>query len=237
MTDLEKLEEHANLLVNREDYPAARLAFEEALKLAESSESAEPLVIGRLLNNAGLCCRGAGDFRAAEDYFQRALQVYEEMENPEDPEIAVTLEHLGRTAHLRRDYESSWQYWTEALEIWKRFIFADEANAGYIPYLASCLHGCGEHLADTGDHQAARSNFEQALHLQRLNLPAEHPDTTASLMHLGKLCAFLGDSGAARLYLHEALPLLTKALGPEHRAVQDVKRILATAEEQAGDEQ
>jgi tetratricopeptide (TPR) repeat protein len=236
MTDLVKLEEHANHLVSREDYPAARLAFEEALRVAESSLTAEPRVIGRLLNNAGFSCRGAGDLRAAEDYFRRALQVYEEMENPEDPEIAVTLQHLGRKAHLRRDYESSWQYWTEALEIWKRFIFADEANAGYIPYLASCLHACGEHLADTGDHQAARRNFEQALHLRRLNLPADHPDITESLMHLGKLCAFLGDYPAALPYLQEAVPLLTKALGPDHKVVQDVKRTLATAEEQALDE-
>jgi eukaryotic-like serine/threonine-protein kinase len=187
MDDVQQLENRATAAIGRKDFAAARQDFEAAVRLTETNPSADPNVVGRLLNNAGYACRQLGDLDPAEDHFRRAVEAHRRTGDPDNPELAVSLHHLGRMAHYRRAYDQSWACWTEALEIWKRLILG-KGKREYLHYLASTLHACGEHLADTGKHQAARQNFEQALGLRESILSPDHSDIAENVYHLGLLC-------------------------------------------------
>lgn len=225
MGELQQLEGQATAAIGRKDYAAARRDFEQAVRLAE----ADPNVLGRLLNNAGYACRELGDLGSAEGYFRRAVEAHRRTGDPDNPELAVSLQHLGRMAHFRQEYDRSWECWTEALGIWKRLIL-QEGRHEYLHYLASALHACGEHLADTGQHQAARQNFEQALQLREPILPPDHSEIAENVLHLGKLCAYLEDWAAARPHLQRAVRLYIAKLGPDDEGVRELRATLENVE-------
>jgi tetratricopeptide (TPR) repeat protein len=230
MNELQKLDAQGKAAIDRDDFLEARRAFEEGVRVAQSGPLADPNMLGQLLNNAGYACVGMEDYQSAEHYFERAIQVYRGMGDPDNPELAISLQHLGRRAHAQGDYGRSWLCWTEALSIWKRVVLG-QRRSDYLPYLASALHACGEHFADSGKYEPARTNFEQALSLRENIFPANHPEIAENVANLGKLCAFLGDWPAARRYLTRAITLCAAELGSDHPAVRGLEDALANTED------
>jgi tetratricopeptide (TPR) repeat protein len=171
-----------------------------------------------------------GEFPAAETYFRQSLAIDRALGDPDNPEMAITLQHIGRMAHVRQDYQTSWTCWTEALAIWKRLVL-EKKEAGYIHYLASCLHALGEHFADNWNYPSARQNFEQSLNLRLSILPADHPDIAENLANLGRLCAAMEDYTPARMYLKRALPLYSAEFGPDNAVVRELDDLIAEIED------
>ena len=233
MDRVHELEKQANKHIAEKDLGRAKLAFEQAIGAMQDSPTRDLVVLGRLLNNVGFVCRESGDFEGAERYFQQALDAYRQLGTPDNPELAITLQHLGRMAHRKHDYEASWSLWTEAFSIWKRLVLEKE-QAGYIHYLASCLHALAEHLADTGKYSQARQNFEQALDFREKVLPPDHPDTAENLANLGRLCAYMEDFAAARAYLTRAVLIYKNQLSAQHPIVLELETLLAQVENQVG---
>lgn len=225
MDDPQKLDEQARECLQRDDYEGARCYFERALVLARASKNVSRLYMAQLLNNIGFVYRGLRKLDLAQSCFEQALKIYRESGSVDSPDLAITLQHMGRLAQMRGDNKTAWAYWTEELAVWKRL-----KSPEYIPELASCLHACGEIMADAGEYAGARRNFEQALELRELTLPSDHADIAESLADLGRLCAAHGDDEAARTYLKRALPLFISELGTGHPIVQELQATLARVE-------
>jgi tetratricopeptide (TPR) repeat protein len=227
MDELAQLEAQASACIQQQDYESARRFLDQARVVVESTH--DQAKQAQVFNNLGFVCSALGDLDAAQTYLARALTIYREAGSVDSPDLAITLQHVGRLAQRRGDNQRAWGYWVEELAIWKRLESSD-----HIPHLATCLHACGEIMADDGEYTLARQNFEQALALREQTLPPGHADITESLADLGRLCATQGDAKAARRYLQRALPFYVSAFGPDHPAVQELQTILARVEPRGG---
>ena len=218
MDNLQRVENEAKQAFQTGDFASAKRLFLEALSLAESLPNQDRLHQAQLLNNVGFVCQRLKDLPAAQSYFEKAHQTYQAQKSGDSPDFALTLHNLGRTAYLQREAKTAWSYWTQELEMWKRL-----KNPAYTPYLATCLQSCGDIMADAGEFDGARRNFEQALQLRETVLPRNHPDIADNLMSLGQLCEAQGDRAAARTYLQKAFPFFVSALGGDHPVVRELQ--------------
>ena len=97
-------------------------------------------------------------------------------------------------------------------------------------YVATCLYSLGEIMADTGEYNGARRNFEQALELREIIFGPQHENVAEILSDLGFLCNAMGDTTAALDYLKRALPVLEVALPTNHPEIVRVKELIAQLE-------
>jgi hypothetical protein len=101
----------------------------------------------------------------------------------------------------------------------------DEAPAeGVDAHAAELLHRLsGYKSLAFASHQEARILEERALAIRERVHGPEHPDTAASLCHLGFLIEIhQGHFAEARLLYERALAINEKVLGPDHPATEDV---------------
>ncbi|MEM7532651.1 MAG: tetratricopeptide repeat protein [Chloroflexota bacterium] len=81
---------------------------------------------------------------------------------------------------------------------------------------ARLCNNLGYHLKMTGDYEAARPYYEQALAIRLEVLGDNHPHTARSLNNLGTLLDSMGDFEAAHLYYEQALAIRLEVLGDNH---------------------
>lgn len=216
MNDFEYYDQQAKRYFQNSDYKSARQAFEQALSVARASGINNTLQFAQLLNNLGFTCQSQGDLNEALEFFQQAISLHRQISSSPNPDLATALHNLGRTLMMQKNNREAWGYLCEELDIWKQIINGPQ----HIPELASCLIALGDIMADRGEYENARTNFEQAAQFRETVLGASHPDTADAYAILGQLCAKQGDAKAARAYLNKALPIITPILGPDHYFVK-----------------
>src|SRR5690349_14949900 len=125
-----------------------------------SDPRADSQLIAQTLNNLGFTCQALNRLVEAQQYFEQAVAKYRETSTAFSPEYAVALHNLGRFMHRQGDNKLAWDYLTQELQLWKQ-----TKEPGHMHYVATCLYSLGEIMADTGEYNGARRNFEQALEL------------------------------------------------------------------------
>lgn len=222
MTDsLHQVEQAAKAAFQKGDYASAKRLFLNTLTLAEAKPNPDRLYLAQVLNNLGFVHQCIHDFVLADQYYARSLEIYRALNNGDSAEFAIALHNAGRTAYLQKNSKAAWNYWTEELDMWKRL-----KNPDCTHYVATCLQACGEVMADAGEFERARRNFEQALELRQNVLPSNHADIADNFFLLARLCEAQKDRPAARTYFKKALPLFVSALGKSHPVVKDIENSL-----------
>jgi eukaryotic-like serine/threonine-protein kinase len=106
--------------------------------------------------------------------------------------------------------------------------------AGDPEALASLLDSIARAYEGLGLPDRAGPLFERSLALRRRVLGDDHPETLESALHRGRNLHQLGDFGAAREKLREALGGMTRALGPGSPAVAEALEGLADLDRVTG---
>ncbi len=192
------------------DYPAARAALGESLRLHRETEN-KPGVV-RALSNLGIVVYDQGDYSGARSLFVEALALQREIGEPQG--IASLLGNLGVLAREQGDLASARALFEEAVPILRR--------TGNKQILANTLSNLGALAHDQADFDAAHAHYEESLQLRREL--GDRSGTAISLINIGLSAKDQKEFDAARSFLNESLTLL--------RAIGD-KRLIAYALEAA----
>ena len=152
------------------DYPAARAAYERALKILEKQLGPDHPNVAALVNNLGSVLQDLGDLAGARQAFERALKIFEKQLGEDHPNVATLVNNLGRVLQDLGDLAGARQAFERALRM-------DEAAFGPDhPNVAIRVNNLGSVLRDLGDLAGARAAFERALRILQKFLPPDHPN-------------------------------------------------------------
>jgi tetratricopeptide (TPR) repeat protein len=195
------------------DYPAARAAYERALKIDEAAFGPDHPEVATDVNNLGLVLHALGDLAGARAAFERALKIDEAAFGPDHPKVAIRVNNLGGVLHALGDLAGARAAFERALKI-------DEAAFGPDhPDVATDVNNLGNVLYALGDLAGARAAFERALRILEAALGSEHPQVALGVNNLGEVLRQQGDLAGARVAFERALRIWEAALGSEHPQV------------------
>ena len=200
-------------LRGRAQFPAARAAFERALKIVEAAFGPDHPNVATTVNNLGLVLQELGDLEGAKSNYERALKIDEAAFGPDHPEVASIVGNLGGLLQALDDLDGAKSAYQRALTI-------DEAAYGpNHPKVATCVTNLGGLLQLLGDLQGSRSAYERALKIDEAAFGPDHANVARDVNNLGTLLRDLGDLEGAKSNYERALKISEAAYGPNHPEV------------------
>lgn len=201
---------HWNMVAN---YPAARAAFERALKIDEHHFGPDHPNIARYINNLGMLHKALGDLPTARTAYERALKILEIRLGAHHPSIASLVNNLGNVYRDLGDLPTARAAYERALKIL-------EARLGaHHPSIASLVNNLGNIYQELGDLPAARAAHIRALTIDETHFGPNHPNVAIRVNNLGMVHKALGDLPAARAAYERALTIDETHFGPDHPSV------------------
>ncbi|MEO0639035.1 MAG: tetratricopeptide repeat protein, partial [Bacteroidota bacterium] len=182
---------------DRNEYPQAEQAYQEALETYRQLAAANPQTylpdVAMTLNNLGILHWKRNDYSQAEQAYQEALEIKRQLaaDNPQTylPDVAMTLNNLGILHWKRNDYSQAEQVLKEALEIGRQ-LAADNPQT-YLPDLSDTLIALGNLQSDRNEYSEAEKSYQEALKIRRklaIPNPQVHlPRVAMTLNNLGVL--------------------------------------------------
>ncbi len=184
------------LAVAQLDLPTATPALEESLRLGE--ELGEHLHCGWSQCLLGVAIGLSGDIDTGMEHLQKSLALAEVYANPS---MQAGLHYfVGTIGALGGDRETARVYLEKATQL------ARTNGATYV--LSRCLPVIGVGLLNEGRADEALALFTEALEVSRE--VHDRVNTARALAFLGDAALARGDIVAARAYLEEALPIVTR---------------------------
>lgn len=199
------------VLLQYEDWPAARGLLLRALLLAETEVGSHHPSLLPVLEPLIRCHGEEGDHHAAEELRHRAITI------SLNSKIAKGRER----ADLYNDYASAETLFTEAL-------LAAESHFGRRHReTATVLTNLGSCVRSQGRFHKALELIDEGLSVRRDILGANHPNTAQSLCEKGKTLRMAGKFKEAEAPLLESLRIRKLALGCDHPEVAESVNALA----------
>ena len=215
-------------LVDMLDYPAAEVAANAALRIAEKLAEKYPedpkmqrglsVSYERLANIA----KTQNDYRAAEGYCAKTLEISEKLAEkyPDNAQmqrnLSVSYGNLGGIAKARNDYNAAEGYYAKALEIGERLAEKYPDDPGMQRDLSVLYNDLGDIAKALNDYTAAEGYYSKALEISK-RLAEKYPDDpqmqrdlSVSYNDLGNIAEARNDYNAAEGYYAKALEISEK---------------------------
>ncbi len=230
------LEWLAQLHLQKNDFPAATAARQEALQIVQkrfgeahwkatdarlalddvklqaslTGKQRERLEQARRLNQNAVALYNQGKYAEAAALARRGLAIYKEVLGERHREFATSLKNLAAFLGSQGDFAAARPLSERALAIDKEVL--GERHPGH----AANLNNLAALRATQGDYAAARPLYERALAINKEALGERHPDYATSLNNLAVLLESQGDYAAARPLHERALAIKRDLLGECH---------------------
>ncbi|MCB9235251.1 MAG: tetratricopeptide repeat protein [Bacteroidia bacterium] len=166
-----------------------------------------------------------GRYLEAVKYFQKVFEISLKEYPPNSPEIASAKYHLGQILHETGQHEEGEVLLEESLDTYEKLDF-EKNDPKFVgrgkAYMAKVLYSKGK-------FQDALKLQQEALNLNRVEFPPDHPYVTFVQANLARVYRALGDFKTARDLLKDVLRLNQKRFGsnPHHRFIAKSKLRLA----------
>lgn len=196
------------------DLPAAKAAYERALRIDEATYGSDHPTVANRVNNLGDVYQYLGDPPAAKAAFERALRIDEATYGPDHPTVAIRVNNLGRVYHDLGDLSAAKAAFERALRIGEATYGPDH------PTVAILVNNLGSVYGDLGDLPAAKAAFGRALRIDEATYGLDHPNVARDVNNLGTVYQDLGDFPAAKAAYHRAWVIFKATYGPDHPQTQ-----------------
>jgi CHAT domain-containing protein/Tfp pilus assembly protein PilF len=232
----ESLDQLAGLHEEREDFPAARTARQEVLKIQirlhgeqdwRAADARRALAdLDRLAGMAPEQRRRLAEARRADEEAERfseagkyaqaltparkAVEVKKQLLGEEHPDYANSLSNLARMYQDMGNYAQAEPLFQRAREIWKRAL--GEQHPDY----ATALHNLALLYQATGEFARAEPLVKQSLEITKGAQGDDDPEYATSLNNLAYLYWATGDYAKAEPLYRRALEIRKQALGEQH---------------------
>ena len=212
-------------LVDMLDYPAAEVAANAALRIAEKLAEKYPedpnlqRDLSASYDRLGVIAEAMNDYKAAEGYYAKALEIGERLAEkyPEDPnlqrDLSVSYNKLGDVAKARNDYKAVEGYYAKALVVRERLAEKYPEDPNLQRDLSVQYNNLGDIAEARNDYTAAEGYYSKALEIgERLaekypEDPKMQRDLSVSYNNLGDIAEARNDYTAAEGYYSKALEI------------------------------
>jgi Flp pilus assembly protein TadD len=158
----------------RGDFPSARRAQEQALKVFRRVLGPEHPDTLTSMSNLASTLHAQGDFAGARTLHKQVLDVRRRVLGPEHPDTLISMSNLALTLHAQGDLAGARTLHEQELEVCRRVLGPEHPDTLIsMNNLASTLHA-------QGDLAGARTLQEQALDVRRRVLGPEHLSTLSA---------------------------------------------------------
>ena len=198
------------LLLNKNDFVAARSVFERLVAVDEKRFGPEAKETGWAINKLAQSIARTGDYAASKPHFERALEIQEKVFGLEHPEVASTLNDFGLTTHYMGEYPAARKLLERALAIREKVLGPED------PLTAVSAGNLAIVLKDSGELAGAKQMYERALAIREKTLGPNHPWVAVGLVGLANVLSLAGDYAEARPLYERGLAIQEKTLGAEH---------------------
>ena len=239
-------------LVDMLDYPAAEVAANAALRIAEklAEKYPEDPNLQRDLSvsyeRLGDIAKARNDYSAAEGYYAKALEIREKLvkKYPDDPnlqrDLSASYQRLGDIAKARNDYNAAEVYYSKALEIGERLAEKYPEDPNLQRDLSVSYSRLGDVAEAMNDYKAAEGYYAKALEIFE-KLAEKYPedpnlqrDLSASYQRLGVIAEAMNDYKAAEGYYAKALEI-GERLAEKYPEDPNLQRDLSVSYNKLGD--
>lgn len=209
---IELLHSRASHLASQGKYRRASAAFRNAIRAAKRARPLSPLALAALLNDFGVLCKYAGQFRTAEHAYRRALRLIRNSPpgSCRDDSLATIYHNLGGIAHARRRYALGIRYARKGIALRSGIRPRDPLS------LAADEIALAAILAGAQRTREALTLAGRALPVLRGSLGKRHTEVGFLLSTLGAVYETSGRLKEAKDALRRALSILEKSLGKSH---------------------
>jgi tetratricopeptide (TPR) repeat protein len=224
------------------DYPEAHEAYEQTLKILETTFGPNHETVAFATKGLGSLLRDMGDLSGAKEKLELALKLGEMELGANHAEIAkfaidlgLVMRDLGDLSGAKGMFERAWEIIKanpnptkvgDPLSIidWGFLHNMDDLDDGidskiFEPNTAILFNGYGAVLHDMGNLQGAKKMYERALKIDEINFGTDHPNTAQSLHNLGRVLHDLKDLDSAKELLERATKIWENSLDLEHPIV------------------
>jgi tetratricopeptide (TPR) repeat protein len=221
------------------DYSDAHEAYEQTLKILETTFGANHESIALTTKGLGSLLRDMGDLNNAKEKLKLALTMAEVKLGPTHPKIAdfaielgAVMSDLGDLSGAKGMFERAWKIIKEnpnptkvnnplSIIDWGFLHNMDDLDDGidlkiFESSTATLFNGYGIVLHNMGDLHGAKKMYERALKIDEINFGTSHPDTAQSLNNLGRVLHDLKDLDGAKELLERATKIWENSLDSEH---------------------
>jgi tetratricopeptide (TPR) repeat protein len=218
----------ANSLYLQGDYSLALSLFEQALAAysVPNTESAGAIAASY---NLGVVTADLGDFNDAEAFYLRAIAAWTRLHGPEHPFIAYGLVALGDVRRGLGQYDAAKTLYERALAIRETKLGPNSLD------VARVLTTLARTLLDLGETSLALERCTRAVDVWKISNAEDSQGYADALSLRAEIQARIGYLSAARASYQEALATLTRAYGPSHFALAEIKSSLALVLAASGD--
>lgn len=133
---------------------------------------------------------------------------------PPEPKAAGHIANLFGMflIHAQGDYAGARAWLDRAVKITESYS-SDDLEIGV------SLNNLGQVRLMTGDLEAAKAAFQQAIHITEAHYGPDHPDVAQQINNLGRVLFAMGDIVSAKDYHERALRITEQTFGPDHPEV------------------
>ncbi|MCW5804036.1 MAG: tetratricopeptide repeat protein, partial [Deltaproteobacteria bacterium] len=196
---------HADLMLQRGDYLAARPLFERAMQLHEQVYGVDDPDVARLLNLLAGLLQNLHEHDAAQRHIDRAIRILESGYGERNPHLAIALTTRGNVYAARGLIAEAEASYTRALAILEATVGPDSMRVA-IPM----MNLAGIRMLIGRDEEAQRL-VERALAVTERVLGPAHP-------RVGRMLGTLGSVQAQRAQLKEGIATLLRAVAIQEAA-------------------
>ncbi|MFZ5857909.1 MAG: tetratricopeptide repeat protein [Chloroflexota bacterium] len=192
------------------DYQGAKMAFQNALEIAEKSFGSDDSRVATCFNNLGTVQKDLGDLVGAKVNYKHALRIWEKSLGPDHPQVAIGINNLGLALKDMGDLVGAKTACERAIRIWEKSLGPDH------PQVAIGVNNLGNVLYGLGDLTGAKVAFERALRIWEKSLGPDHPQVAIGINNLGLTLKDMGDLAEAKVAFERAIKIDETIYGPDH---------------------
>lgn len=204
----ESLDEWADLLKSRDDYPAAESAFRESDRIFHKLLPPGDLRVATADNDlAAALIEMKSETKEAKPLVQHALAVRVRHYGVNHPDVVNSLITLAALHHLEGKLKSAESLYRRALPILERFYPGD------FPETANALNNLGSVLMADGKYAEAEARLREALAMRQRLLGPEHLKVADTMNELALALMDQNQYDETEKLFREVLRIRTKILG------------------------
>jgi tetratricopeptide (TPR) repeat protein len=215
----ETLNNHGNLLFDRNDLDGAGTSWEEACDLYAKHDEEHPYHAAALAN-LGWIRQRRGMLDEAGRLYARSLAIREERLGPDHADVASTLLKIAHLAAARGELDEADAGFARAIDVRRR------ALGGNSPLVAAALADRASLRLAQERNADAVALLDEAIAIQRAALPPKHLDLGGPLLLMGLARIRAGDPEDAEAPLRESVEIREAALGAAHWQAANARSVL-----------
>ncbi|MBQ8010000.1 MAG: ATP-binding protein, partial [Oscillospiraceae bacterium] len=191
-------------------YTLAMRYLQEALEIAEGSDTVNELETARLCNNIALIYMDMGKLEQALEYSLKTLAVTEKLLGTEHPSTATTYNNIATIYWNTGKLEQALEYSLKALAVTEKILGTEH------PDTATTYNNIAMIYMNMGKLEQALEYSLKALAVAENVLGTEHPNTATIYNNIAMIYQDMGKLEQALEYSLKALAVRERLLGTEH---------------------